>query len=83
MKEIKFVTGKWKKGIKEHRGTKMNLNNFNTAGDHGTLPLELCYGESLTAEEAREIGRNQITSDLIYMLFVLYPKCWGKPLRCY
>ena len=53
----------------------INLNNFNTVGDHGTLSSEQCDGESLTTEEDREIGRNQTTSDLIYILLRLYPKC--------
>lgn len=56
----------------------INLNNFNTVGDHGTLSSEQCDGESLTTEEDREIGRNQTTSDLIYILLRLYPKCQRK-----
>ena len=59
----------------EHKGTMINLNNFNTVGDHGTLSLEQCDGVSRTTEEDRETGRNQTTSDLVYVLLRLYPKC--------
>lgn len=64
-------------GHEREQWTMMNLKSFYIDGDHCVLPLEQCGRESISKEDQG----NRVQTANGSLLFVPYPKYWGKPLK--